>query len=356
MQNRSFPPTPWVKVGLAILPGLFALATGSGVFKWALGEDVAQTIAQGGLVVVCIPLITAGLIRERRLAVWRFPALGIVIPVLAAWWWVPLANMVMAFVDLPNPFWHLAPPVLGFAPLAAIAGAAAYRVWRRHGIQVPRLGWVLLGLMIPVTVAQAITTSVALARPYEWTALLAGLWLWHALWGMGVILSAVAIGLPLAWRNGTLAGLMVLAFQYIMTDGLLGCVVAGGQPLAGVCICTSYQTTLIVLSCLSSLAALLFLLVSPIWVLRSRSGRGRLWGLLLPPLITVVSSEAILAIVCRGTPGEYWIGWWLTHVLSSAQFIIPVALAAVLYRSIERQSPAAHRISPKQVTDSVQRR
>jgi hypothetical protein len=114
--------------------------------------------------------------------------------------------------------------------------------------------------------------------------------------------------------------------------------VRSGHPAYGICLCTSRQVTVIVLSCLP---ALLFLVVSPMWVLRSRSVRGRVWGLILPPFIAVVSGEVTRAILCLATPSEYWIDWWFTHILSSSQYLIAVALAAVMYHWIERQGAAA---------------
>lgn len=188
--------------------------------------------------------------------------------------------------------------------------------------------------MIFLDLAQLITLIRVGPSPYEWITPR----IWDALWGLGVILSPVAIGLPLAWRDGMLAGLMVVAFQYIMVDDLVDCIMVGGHPAYGICLCTSRQATVIVLSCLP---ALLFLVVSPMWVLRSRSARGRAWGLILPLFIAVVSGEVIRAILCLATPSEYWIDWWFTHILSSGQYLIAVALAAVIYHWIERQGPAA---------------
>jgi hypothetical protein len=337
MQNRSLAPASWLKVGLAILPGLFALATGSGLFRAALGEGIAGPIARGGLAAVCISVIIAASIVERRLAAWCFPALGILTILLSFWWWVPLANMLLPFVDPPFPFWQIARPVLELAAPGAIGALAVYRVRRRHGIHIPRLAWALLGLLILVGSANVIASTIADGSPYGWAALLQRLWL--SVWRIGLILSPVAIGLSLAWRNGLSAGLMVAAFQYVMVDGLLECAMVDGRPTYGICVCTSSQLTAIVLSCLP---ALLFLLVSPIWVLRSRSVRSRSWGLILSPLVAVVSGEVIRAIVCRATPSEHWIGWWLTHMLSSAQYITPVALAAVMYHWIGRQGAAGN--------------
>lgn len=336
MQERSFSPTAWAKVVLAILPGLFALAASSGLLSSALGVRTADILALGGLAAVCLALVVAGFVRERRVPVWSYPAFGILLPLLAAWWWVPVANMLVEFIHAPSPLWYLAPPPLEFALLGAIAAPITYRVYRRHGIHVPRSGWVLLGLAILFGVAQVIATTVAAPGPYEWAALLARLW--HALWGAGVVLSAVAIGLPLAWRSGTLAGLVVVAFQYVMVDDLVGCVVVGGHQADGICVCTDRQAPLILLAIVT---VLLFLIVSPIWVLRPRSARRRVWGLILPPIIAVVVSAAIGLLACRGTPSEHWIGWWFTNLLAGAQYSVAVALATVMYYWIERQGAMA---------------
>jgi len=336
MQNRPFLPVPWAKVGLAILPGLFALAASSGLLSSALGVRTADILAVRGFIGVCLLLVIAGLVAERRLPIWSYPAFGILLALLSAWWWVPLANMLFRVLDAPSAFWHNAPPVLEFALLAAIAAPITYRVYRRHGIHVPRSGWVLLGLIILFGVAQVMTTTVAAPGPYDWVAVLARLW--HALWRMGVVLSAVAIGLPLAWRSGALAGLMVGAFQYVMVDGLFVLMVADGRPLYGFWRCAVHPAPVIGLA---SVTVLLFLIVPPVWVLRSRSARQRVWGLILPPIIAVVAGGAIGLLVCRGTPSRYWIVvWWLPQLLAGAQYAIAVALAAVMYLWIERQRPA----------------
>ncbi len=336
MQERSFSPTAWAKVVLAILPGLFALAASSGLLSSALGVATADILAVRGLIGVCLLLVIAGLVPQRRLPIWSYPAFGILLALLSAWWWVPLANMLFRVLDAPSAFWHNAPPVLEFAFLAAIAAPITYRVYRRHGIHVPRSGWVLLGLAILFGVAQVITTSVAAPGPYDWVAVLARLW--YELRGTGVVLSAVAIGLPLAWRSGTLAGLMVGAFQYVMVDGLVVLMVADGRPVYGIWVCTAHQAPVIALA---SVMVLLLLIVPAIWVLRSRSARQRVWGLILPPIIAVVMGAAIGLLACRGTPSRYWIGWWLPHLLAGAQYTIAVALATVMYYWIERQGPAA---------------
>lgn len=336
MQERSLFPTPWAKVVLAILPGILALARSGSLLASARGLPSADILALGGLAAVCLALVLAGFVRERRLPMWSYPALGILLALLSAWWWVPLANLLIPVLHAAGLLWELAPPMLEFALLAVIAGPITCRVYRRHGIRVPRLGWVLLGVVALFGAAQVITTRGVGPGSYGWAALLFRLW--EALWGIGVALSAVAIGLPLAWRSGTLAGLMVVAFQYVMVDDLVACTVAEGVPVYGICACTADEAPVIVLGIVT---ALLFLIVSPIWVLRSHSARHRIWGLILSPIIAVVVGAAIGVLVCRGTPSEYWAGWWLTNLLAGGQYTIAVALAAVIYHWIERQGRAA---------------
>jgi len=332
MEGRPFFPTPWAKVVLAILPGLFALARSGALLALPRGVHTADILALGGLAAVCTALVVAGFVREGRLPPWSYPAFGILLALLSAWWWVPLANALTTVLEAPSGLWHNLPPVLEFAFLAAIAAPITYRVHRRRGIHVPKFGWALLGLIILLVVAEVIIASVAGAAPYQRTTALGQPW--YALWRMGVVLSLVAIGLPLAWRSGTLAGLMVVACQYVMVDDLVACLVAQGRPVYGICVCMAGQAPVILLG---GVTVVLLLILPPVWVLRSRSSRQRVWGLIVPPIMAVVAGAAIGLIACRGTPSEYWIGWWFTQLMAGAWCTMGVALAAVVYHSIERQ-------------------
>ncbi len=329
MRNRSFVAASWLRVGLAILPGLSALFISSGL-PWSLfSMSVADALVKGGLIAVCIPLIIAGFILKRRIAVWSFPALGILLfpasgVLLFIGWWVRLP-----FVDEASPIWYDGPFILMILVLVGIGAFAVYRVCRQHRTHPPRLAWVLLGLIILVGVADVITSPMVDRNPNAWTALLAQL-AFTVSW-TGVILSPVAIGLLLARRDGLLAGLMVVAFEYVVVDVI-------GDPSYGVLIHKSNQTASIVLSCLP---ALFFLVISPIWVLRSLSARGRVSGLMVPAFITLISVAVIRGIVLWGTAAEYSVDAWLRHGLSSAQLLMPLALAAVLYRWIGRQGAGA---------------
>ncbi|MBE9506693.1 MAG: hypothetical protein IMY86_01470, partial [Chloroflexi bacterium] len=78
MQNRSFVPMSWMKVGSAILPGLFIVGSRSGLFRRVVGLENWLALGQHDLIpgYIALGIVVAGLIVERRIAVWSLPALG----------------------------------------------------------------------------------------------------------------------------------------------------------------------------------------------------------------------------------------------------------------------------------------
>ncbi|MDY6877740.1 MAG: hypothetical protein SWK90_16280 [Chloroflexota bacterium] len=215
--------------------------------------------------------------------------------------------------------------------LAAIVALAVSRVFKQHGLHIPRSGWVLLGLMVLVSVADAITGAITVHSPSKWAAFLTETPL--QVWWMGLILLPVAIGLPLARRDGILVGLIVIVFEFVLVDEIF-------DPTYSVGFWAYWEPSAILDKAkivLSYLSALFFLVITPIWMLRSRSTRGRVLGLTLPPFIALVSTDVIESIALRGTLAEYSINLWLTHNVSTAQFLMALALAAVMYHWIECQ-------------------
>jgi len=201
----------------------------------------------------------------------------------------------------------------------------------QHSLHIPRSGWALLGLMILVGVAGAIVGAITGRSPNKWMAFVAHLPL--QLWWTGLILSPAAIGLPLARRDGLLAGLVPVAFQFILVDEIL-------DPTYSTSFWAYWAPSAILDKAkivLSYLPALFFLVITPIWMLRSRSTRGRVLGMLLPPFVALVSTDVIASFALRGTLGGYSIGSLLNHSVSTAQFLMALALAAVIYHWIECQ-------------------
>ncbi len=333
MQNRSSVPTSWVKVGLAILPGLFIVGTRSGLFRRVFRLENWLALGQHDLIPVYITLgiVVAGLIIERRPAVWSFSALGLLLFGAPGW----LFTLFARFGDSRSPFWQVAPPYLMLAALAAIAALAAYRAFKQHGFRIPGSGWVLLGAGVLVGVGGAIVGAATDRSPDKWMAFVAHLPL--ELWWTGLLLVPIVIGLPLARRDGILAGLIVAAFEFVLVDEILDPTYSVGFWAYWTPSRELEQAKVV----LSYLPALLFLVVTPVWVLRSRSTHGRVLGLILPPFIGLICTDVIESIALRGTQAEYSVNLWLTHGVSTAQLLTPLALAAVMYHWIERQGPAA---------------
>lgn len=305
-------PLSWGKIGLAILPGLFAFAA-----SWDVNARGLIPITGLGL---CVLLVVAGLIRERKFPVWGFTTLGVLFGLLLGWLWLPLGllGLLAPIIILP---WY-----------------------KRSGVHVSGLAWVLVGLMIAIGVSSPAVLSIFPGYFFNWN-------LWD-LAGDIVMLLVVAVGLLLAKRSGLVAGLFVVAAGFILWEEVLDLTYGLWK--------TPWGMVMI------AILALLLLVVSPIWVLRSHSTRGQVLGLLLPALIALASVVTINAIVrtapfildrivnvspmVPATP-KPWIGvgvrgrenlvpilikWGMT----AAQMFMGLMLAVVLYLGVERQGPA----------------
>ena len=302
----------WGKVGLAVLPGLFAIST----FWLAWRTGRLDAIGLG----MCVLLSVAGFIRERQLPVWAFAALGVLFSSISS-------DFVL--VILVGPLWLL-------------AAIAALVVCRRRGIHIPAFVWILLSLMVAVGAVQTVVRTAN--QGFWWGNLIFS----HA--PTGAVLLPVAVGLLLARRSGVLAGLFVLAAGFGLVDGTI-------DPFYGLHKSPWGIITNVILA--GSL-----LVVSPVWVLRSRSKRGQVWGLLLPALIALTSVVAIYAIVrtdptilerivnfrivfpgdpfvygiCGGHSGKDNLVYLLiSYGLTAAQLFIGMALAVALYHWAESQ-------------------
>ena len=306
----------WAKVGLAVLPGLFAISTLS--LPWRTGR--LDAIGLG----ICVLLSVAGFIRERQLPVWAFAALGAL-----------FGSINSDFV-----------PVMLVGPLWLLAAIVALVVCRRRGIHIPAFVWVFLSLMIAVGVVETVVRTAN--GGFWWGTLIFS----HA--PTGAVLLPVAVGLLLARRSGVLAGLFVLATGFGLVDGAIDPFYGVGKSPWGIVMNVILAGSLLVLS--------------PVWVLRSRSRRGQVWGLLLPAFIGLTSVVAINAIVRADPtilerivnframfPGDrfvYGISGGLSgkdnlvyllisYGLTAAQLFMGMVLAVALYHWVESQWAAA---------------
>lgn len=318
MLNASHDDPLWMKVGLAILPGLFALLGSYGLFAALPGGKMGEAVQHIGLIGVCVLVIAAGLASERRLPVWSYPAWGLLL--LRMWWGFPWPS-----VDQSGSFWTVAPPLLMLGGLATIAGLAGYQAWRWPGLRSCRPALPLLGLII--VIAWAFPAGSILAyRDADWGSILLAM-LPLFLWWMGLLVLPVVIGLPLALRSGAVAGLMVVAAQYVLVEELF-------DPAYGILIWTSNYGAVRLLSALPALA---FLIVPPAWVLLSRQTKARVWGLVLPPLLGLLSLGLIRATALHSTGIGGVAQSSLTLCLGGAQLVALLAVAGLVY----------HRIGPR---------
>jgi hypothetical protein len=169
--------------------------------------------------------------------------------------------------------------------------------YRRSDFELPGLAWGLWGLLV-------------VANPFIF--LLSG----------AVLLLCVVLGLLLARRNGLLAGLLLVAGEFWIVDGIF-------DPSYGMLIWSyNYTAELTV----SLLPVLFFLIILPLWVLRAHSTWGRLGGLWLPPLVGLLVGELIHNIVVRGTAGVYSPGTWFVRGTGIIQYMM--ALAIFIYAQV----------------------
>lgn len=279
-------PQPWWQVGLAITPGVMLFA---GINLDNLGWEVRVPgfVVLAMLALLAVSSIVWVAVRRHRFGV-------------AAWGLMPLG--MLAVVGLVGPTGSLArwrPPFGALLLLAAGYGLllVAWRVVSGHRSLVDVLpaigGTLILGLLIPLP-----------------NLLYVGWMGWHALSLYATLFLLVAVGAFLTGQEGVAAALFVLS---------------GGILFA------SWRIELTTLSWDRSAwgtavdigLTLLFYVVAPVWVLRSRSILGQAAGLLVPVLAYVALLGSALCAV-RGLPVNQSIS------IASPALVLCAALGAAI--------------------------
>lgn len=285
-QIRSFRPISWVHIGLAVLPGVIVVLSRSGLAEQILSGSAVEFVHLYGLPIACVILLLLGLGWQRRIAPWLFPGVGVLLlmlPGLVLGLLLPPTRDNSALYDGLVNLWVVSTWVVSIVVMWVC----------RRDVIVSKPGWLLLGLL-----GLALVVSPT-------TLLFMG----------GLLALPIAVGVLFARRFGLRAGLISLGGVYWLVDSVF-------DPSYFL---PSTYATLIEVS-----LAFFFLVIPPIWVLRSRSLQAMKWGLLLPPGLVLVSSELIRGIVYPGTAARYS----LIRGLGVAQFILALALAAVLYQAV----------------------
>ena len=238
------------------------------------------------LTLLCLLLVIGAFLLERRLAVWSFPAMAVLLPILpgVALELIfdtqsgspPAVHTFMVNWLWPGLMWGIIIAILAFL---------------RPELELPGLAWGLLGLLV-------------LANPF--TLSLSGT----------MLLLSVAVGLLLARRDGLLGGLLIVAAEFWIVDSVF-------DPSYGMLIWSyNYAAELVV----SILPALFFLVIPPLWILRAQSTWGRIAGLTLAPLIGLFGGEIIHSIVVRGTAGAYSPVTWFVRGTWIIQYVMAIAI------------------------------
>jgi hypothetical protein len=303
----------WGTIGLVILPGLLVFGS-----SWVINARGSVPIP--GLA-LCVLLVAASLLRTHQLPLWSYPTLGVCLGLLL------------------RPFW---PFGLILTPLAILA---MVRWFQRQELHLPRSAWLTICLMLTIGLVQPVILSIFPNRQ-----------LYFNVWGLagdGALLAVVALGLLLARRSGIMANLFVLACGFVLCEEVLDLTYGLWKTPWGIV--------------MMALLALWLLIVSPLWMLRARTTRGRAAGALFPAAIALACMVTLNALV-RTQPyvldnvlnltalvpatAPPWIGvgvlaseeLWpilIAGGMTAAQLFLGMALSTVLYSRLSYDKGSA---------------
>jgi hypothetical protein len=246
-------------------------------------------------------LILLSLACQRRLAVWTLPAAGLL-----------LCTGPGLLLDLLFPGPGAPPPYFDLLVNISVAGAvliAIYLTWRSRGkVAVSREAWLILILYLLSSIAQPVG-------------------------GLMILLSLslpLSVALPLLQHHGMAAGLLALAGSFWVVDSVW-------DP--------SYYLPAGAAKAVELLLPAGLLVLPPLFLLRARTIRGQLSGLVLPPAAALLLCEVIRVATY---PPVYSAELWLTRGMGLVQITLLILFATLVYRSASSlpQSPAATPLSP----------
>ncbi len=302
----------WVKVALAILPGLLYVEIRGGLLTRAFGLSVPDW-SSNGLLVLCAALVLAGLVVERRLALWCMPAAGLLLP-----------NVLFGGLAALSPAAGRSEAWMGWLAFgfsaallwfAILLFAFAFRV-RDH---MSRFRWTLFGLLVTAALLPPILDMASALRTpgSELISLLLAPGM--AAFFVGMYLFPTAVALPLARRYGVLAALLVVSAVYVTMNALF-------DPDYALAMWMSRETAALV----GIIPPFCFLVISPLLALRARSIREQSWAIVLPPALGLLTIE----VVAGAVRPYYGLADWLRRGAGVAELVVIFVLAVLVYRSI----------------------
>lgn len=286
--NRKITPMAWHEVALVIVPGiLFGISRTYSALWW-------PTLASFALVAL---LSFVALAAQKHLPAWGLLVLGL----LVNWALLTVGILAMeklALMRVERSLYHLMVAILLWMVIIALG-------WKyKHAWHAP--SWVLVLLALFVVGASVYGGFSVLST-------------------IDLMLLPVALGLPLSQRHGALASLFVV--------GAYGLWLFDSDFISGYLLrdMTFYPVYAILLSWL-------FIGVAPLLLLRARSSRGQVVGL-LSPIGIVLIVRTVIPWLAR--PDFHPLRIWIGDVLMSVFALLILLLAPVLYRQTgDPQTPA----------------
>jgi hypothetical protein len=307
MGNNRYKPVPWISVLLAALPGVLLAASRRNVEMLAPLLSIIGYIYLG--ILVLGPLVIWW--RNRRFPVWALLPAGAL-----TWVLVYLAGIELSELSSSLPI--LGPRWIGSDTgtvlLEIILATAIFFVMLR-GQHVPGSFWLVIGVFVFGNLVLAALDSL---YRYGGDRLLPGMLLYFTLYGVapldGLVLAAA--GLLAARQHGVLAMLVVVGgFSYMCSDSdyLFG---SQYRDWAGLTLYLVAMTAL-------------YLVVTPIALLRAKTNLGRTLAVFVPVVGFHVIRIITPSIVIRG---PHLVPWG--DIILSINVLLSFVIAWVLYSHI----------------------
>lgn len=312
LAKNSFKPTSWLIVLLACIPGLLV------AFSRRPAELLDSLLPIFGYLYLALLVISLPAIwwRRRQFPVWALLPAGALAWVFAYMAGTELAQLVNS-LRIPDLKWVQI--WTGITIINFVLAAVLFLVLLR-GQRLPASIWLVIGVIAFGHLLLAILYSLT---RYGGDQPFAGMLEYFATSGLGPLegLMLVAVGLLFARQHGTLALLVVVGgYFYMFTDSdyLSGFLLRDWGGLA------LYLGG----------AAILFLVVAPVALLRARTRLGRALAVFVPLVAFHVVRLLVPAIVL-GEPLKIMPG----EIVASINMLLILILAWVLYSAIGEAAP-----------------
>jgi hypothetical protein len=311
MANNRFTPASWLTVLLATIPGLMMVFNRVNITQ--LGQILPQLVAYSylAILIIGVPLIWY---RQRR-----FPAWGLLPAGLVFWNVLFLAGNLLTGL-LSNLGWlspQWADGLIGFA-LIEIVLTVVLAVLLLSGQRLSVSAWLACGAIVLANLLLTVLVFAELPIPVRLDPDIL-LFLYNTSIGLLDGLLLVAAGLLAVRQHGTLAMLVLIGgYGYMLLDSDF----ISGFRLNQWAGYPAYTMSM----------AALFMVVTPIALLRARTRLGRLLAVFIPIGMFQIARIAVPNLVLLDYP--HLVPWG--DIMLSLNVLLNFVLAWVLYSNIEK--------------------